>query len=258
MSQLVWDETGNHFYEAGIDRGVFYPKNSPGVAWNGLASVKEAPSGIEVTENFFDGVKYWNQLSLGNFAAIIEAFTYPDEFSEYDGSLDILTNQPRKTFGFCYRTKIGNDVDDVNHGYKLHLIYNALVSPTSRDYVIVKASPEATIFSWTFSTTPVSIPNAYLSSHLIADSTVANPQTMSALEDALYGTVDTAPYLPSVEDVIALFEANSILRVTDNGDGSFTVIGPDEAIIMLDGTSFQISWPTAIIIDSITYKISSL
>ena len=258
MNRLKWGEDTKRSYEFGVDRGVLYPDNDAGVVWNGLVSMVEAPSESEEVQCYLDGIKYYDRRSLGSFSATLEAFTYPDEFSIHDGLVsNMITRQQRKSFGLCYRTKIGNAADS-NAGYKIHLVYNALASPTERAYSSIGESEEASLFSWGISTNPVLIPGASVSSHLIVDTTTAYDSTVTALEDILYGTEEIAPTLPSPNAVLDLFESNSILTVTDNGDGTFTVTGPDEAIQMLDPTTFQISWESAVMIDETSYRISSL
>ena len=257
MTILKWGEDTKRSYEAGVDRGVLYPDNDAGVVWNGLVSMVEATSESEEVSCYLDGIKYYSKRSLGSFSATLEAFTYPDEFSVHDGILNSITRQRRKSFGLCYRTKIGNAVDS-NAGYKIHLVYNALASPTERSYKSLGESEEAILFSWGISTKPILIPGASVSSHLVVDTTKAHASTVAALEDILYGTEEILPTLPSPNAILDLFEANSILTVTDNGDGTFTVTGPDEAIQMLDPTTFQISWESAVVIDETSYRISSL
>ena len=249
MTKLSWHESGKHFYEAGVDQGAFYPENAPAVSWNGLVSVKETPSGDTKSIVYIDGLRYQNQLSLGSFAASIEAYTYPNEFDEYKGP-----------FGFCYRTQIGNDLDGTDYGYKLHLVYNALATPTAKEYSSINDSSEAIAFSWDISTTPVPLIGSRPTAHIVVESP-AYSWVFSDLEDILYGTELTEPRFPSIDEVIQLFENDSILKITDNGDGTWTAesrSGFDNIIQMLDTTTFQISWPSAVFIDSESYTISSL
>lgn len=247
MTKLIWHESGKHFYESGVDRGVFYPKNNTGVAWNGLISVKEAPSDVDQSVIYVDGFHYTNQLSLGSFAATIEAYTYPSEFDDYEGD-----------FNFCYRTLIGNDINNSDHGYKLHLVYNALATPSDKSYSTINSSSEALTFGWDISTTPILIPYARPSSHFIVDSTKVYSGVMSGLESILYGDDSTDPSFPTIDELLAFFESNAILKITDNGDGTWTAEGPDDAVEMLDATTFQIDWPSATYIDADSYSIKSL
>ena len=204
MSKLVWDQTGERLYETGVDRGVLYPYNTaskaytPGVAWNGLSNVTESPSGAEPTAIWADNQKYLNLMSAEEYGATIEAYTYPDEFAECDGSATLATGvyvgqQARKTFGFCYRTLIGNDVDAQDHGYKLHLVYGALASPSEKAYATVNDSPEAITFSWEVSTTPVSVAGMKPTACITIDSTKADETCLAALETILYGKDPTGP-----------------------------------------------------------------
>ena len=198
MARLVWDQAGSRIYETGVSKGVLYPMSSvpgvysPGVAWNGLSSVSESPTGAEVTPIYADNIKYLNLMSVEEFEATIEAYTYPDEFAECDGSAQVeqglfASQQPRKHFGLCYQTKVGNDLDP-DLGFKLHIIYGALASPTERAYETVNDSPEAMTFSWELSTTPVEVENFKPTAHLVIDSRKADADKLATLLDALYGT----------------------------------------------------------------------
>ena len=197
MAKLVWDQTGDRLYETGVSKGVLYPIQSDGayskgVAWNGLSSVTESPSGAEANPIYADDVKYLNLLSAEEFSATIEAYTYPDEFAECDGSADIATGvsigqQKRKVFGLCYRTVLGNDVDSNDHGYKLHLIYGCMAAPSEKAYTTINDSPEAITFSWEVSTTPVNVTGFKPTASITIDSTKAKKEKLTALEEILYG-----------------------------------------------------------------------
>lgn len=219
---LSWDETGDRLYETGVDHGVLYliDQNgdySTGVAWNGLSTVTETPSGAEATNIYADNIKYLELRSLEEFGGTIEAYTYPDEFAECDGSVALLSGlyagqQPRKPFGFSFRSKIGNDIDKEEHGYKLHLIYGAMASPSERSYATINDSPEAITFSWEFTTTPVTLAGHKPVSCLTIDSTKVDSTKLKALEDKLYGVSTTsgtnpvagsAAYLPLPAEVIS-------------------------------------------------------
>ena len=198
MAKLVWDKTGERLYETGVDRGVLYPLSAegtytPGVAWNGLTAVTESPSGAENTDLYADNIKYLSMRSAEIFGATVEAYTYPDEFAECDGSAQLVEGvtigqQNRKVFGLCYRTLVGNDVDGQDHGYKLHLIYGATASPSERGYATVNDSPEAITFSWELATTPVNVTGFKPTASITIDSTKADPTCLAALEEILYGT----------------------------------------------------------------------
>ena len=217
MAKLVWDQTGSRFYETGTDHGVLYPMldtvtdptkpYGPGVAWNGLTAVNESPSGAEPTALWADNIKYLNLMSAEEFAATIEAYTYPEEFEACDGSRSIATGasigqQPRKMFGFAYRTLIGNDQKSNDYGYKLHLIYGCLASPSAKNYQTVNDSPEAITFSWEVSTTPVDVTGFKPTATLVIDSTKTDHTKLTALEDILYGTDSVEPRLPLPDEVV--------------------------------------------------------
>ncbi len=202
MSKIKWDETGKRFYETGVDHAVLYPisdngKYDKGVAWNGIISITESPSGAEANPLYADNIKYLNLISAEDFGCTIEAYTYPDEWAACDGSAEIAPGviagqQSRRTFGLCHRTKLGNDVTGQDHGYKLHLIYGALASPSERGYKTVNDSPEAITFSWEVTTTPVDVPGFKPTACLTVDSTKVAPDKMAALEEILYGKDPTA------------------------------------------------------------------
>lgn len=220
MTELKWDQVGEKVYETGVDRGVLYKPNSVGVyntgfAWNGLVSVSESPSGAEPNKQYANNAVYMNMLSAEEFSATVEAYTYPDEFAECDGSAVPVAGvsigqQTRKSFGLAYRTRIGNDIDSTDFGYKLHLIYNALAAPTEKSYTTINDSPEAATFSWELSTTPVNVPGLKPTATLTIDSTKADATQLAELEALLYGTVGVEPKLPTPAEVIALFEGTTI------------------------------------------------
>ena len=216
MSKLVWDEAGSHYFETGVDHGVLYPFDStngytPGVAWNGLTGVTNSPSGADVTKLWADNIKYVELRAAEEFGGTIEAYTYPDEFAECDGSAVVVAGmhvgqQPRKKFGFVYRTLLGNDTDLDNHGYILHLVYGATCSPSQSSYSTKNESPEAVTFSWEFTTSPVDFAGFKPTSYIEIDSTEFTTTEKKALLDALEaklfgtngtgGTTGTDPYLP--------------------------------------------------------------
>lgn len=217
MSRLIWDETGDRLYETGVDRGVLYSSEAPaGVAWDGLVSVTESPSGGEASAQYSDNFKYLNLISTEELGGTIEAFSYPNEFSVCDGTWSpipglFIGQQTRKLFGLSYRTRIGDDLDGIDYGYKIHLIYNALASPTEKAHGTVSDSPEAITFSWSFTTTPVSMGGlSQPTSHLTIDSTKVNATTLSAIEGYLYGTETQAPRLITPVDLLALVSNGSI------------------------------------------------
>lgn len=214
MTRLLWDQVGERLYETGVDQGVLYVPNNgvydTGVPWNGLTSITESPSGAEATPIYADNIKYLNLISTEEFGGTIEAYTYPDEFAQCDGTATpeagvAVGQQSRKIFGLCYRTKLGNDVDGADYGYKLHLVYGATAAPSEKAYSTVNDTPEALAFSWAFSTTPVAVTGLKPTAQLTIDSTQVNPTNLAALEDALYGTAGTSPRLPLPDEVIGMF-----------------------------------------------------
>ena len=210
MTALTWDEIGERLYETGVDRGVLFPAGEDGVAWNGLTTVTESPSGAESNKQYADNIIYLNLLSAEEFGGTIEAFTYPDEFGQCDGTASPVAGvavgqQSRKSFGLCYRSKLGNDVDGADHGYKLHIVYGAQASPSEKAYASINDSPEAIAFSWEFSCTPVGFanhPDLKPTALLTVDSTKVDPARLSDLEDILYGTAGADPRLPSPDEVL--------------------------------------------------------
>jgi hypothetical protein len=214
MAVLVWDQVGEKTYETGVDHGVLYIPTagvySTGVAWNGLVSVQETPSGAEANAQYADNIKYLNLLSAEEFGLTIEAFTYPDEFNQFDGVASPAVGlnvgqQSRGVFGLSYRTLFGNDVDGQDFGYKIHLVYGCQATPSEKAYNTVNDSPEAITFSWEVSTTPVPVPNLKPASLIVIDSTTANPADLAALEALLYGTVTDPPELPTPAEIVTLF-----------------------------------------------------
>lgn len=221
MARINWDGIGERFFETGTDHGVLYLRDetgeyTTGVPWNGLTAVTESPSGAEPTPLYADNIKYLNLMSAEDFACTIEAYTYPDEFMECDGTAMIkpglyIGQQDRKTFGFAYRTLIGNDVDGNNHGYKLHLVYGCMASPSEKANATVNDTPEAVAMSWEVSTTPVAVSpvggvNFKPTAHLILSTTDVSAADMAAIEAVLYGGEATEPSLPLPDEVAALID----------------------------------------------------
>ena len=213
-NKIVWDKTGERFYETGVDRGVLYVQDDQGnypkgVAWNGLISVTESPTGAEPTPLYADNIKYLNLTSVEEFEATIEAYTYPEEFEECDGSAELapgitIGQQPRKAFGLCYRTKLGNDLEGDDYGYKLHLIYGAKAAPSEKGYETINDSPDAITFSWDITTTPVPVTGFKPTSILVIDSTKVDHDTLVELEEILYGSEEEDARLPLPDEVLAI------------------------------------------------------
>lgn len=216
MSKLVWDAVGERLFETGVKNCVLYlPTNgvySKGVAWNGITAITESPSGAEATPLYADDIKYLNLMSNEDFGATIEAYMYPDEFAQCDGSAQLapgvrIGQQPRKPFGLCYRTTLGNDTEGNDFGYKLHLIYGAMAAPSEKAYATINDSPEAITFSWELTTTPVAATGFKPTAHIEIDSTTVEEGKMAALEAVLYGGEDTEARLPLPDEIATLMQA---------------------------------------------------
>lgn len=230
--RIKWDQTGEKLFEAGVDHTVLYPINdtgeyTPGVPWNGITQVSETPDGAEPNDQYADNIKYISLLSAEELNGSIEAFMYPDAWNQCDGNVEvtkgiIIGQQNRKTFGLCYRTKLGNDVAGEDYGYKLHLLYGAKVSPSERTYETINDSPEPVTLSWEFNTTPISVKDHKPTALITINSTTVDPEKLAALEDILYGTGDsedsdgTTPRLPLPDEVISIMTAGTGIGGYDN------------------------------------------
>ena len=224
MAKIVWDQTGDRFYETGVDHGVLYVESNgtypSGVPWNGLTAVTESPSGAEASALYADNIKYLNLMSAEEFGGTIEAYTYPDEFEACDGCAELaegvkIGQQKRSAFGLCYRTKIGNDTDGDDKGYKLHLIYGAMASPSERNYQTVNDSPEPITFSWEVTTTPVAVTGKRPTACLTIDSRTVDADKLADLEEILYGkdaggsgSAAAEPRLPLPDEIATIFATN--------------------------------------------------
>lgn len=215
--RLTWDDAGKRLYETGVKQGVLYPQDNngaypKGVAWNGLTAITESPEGAEPTPLYADDIKYLNLLSTEEFKAIVEAYTYPDEFAECDGSGSLVEGvtigqQDRKTFGLSYRTSLGNDVKGNEYGYKLHIVYGCLAAPSEKAYATVNDSPEAITFSWEVSTTPVNVTGFKPTASLVLDSVKLGAAKMKAIEDVLYGSSAAEARLPLPDEIKSIIES---------------------------------------------------
>lgn len=254
MSRLVWDQSGEHLYETGVDHGVLYPQAVDGsyplgVAWNGLTKVSEKPTGAEATKLWADNIKYLNLYSAEEFEATIEAYTYPDEFAVLDGSAELapgvmIGQQNRGAFGLCYRTVIGNDIEGNDYGYKLHLIYGAQVSPSEKGYETINDSPSAITFSWEMKTVPVNVSGFKPTACLTIDSSKADPNKLADLEEILFGSENSDPRLPLPDEVAGVLGGtfgfiniiNRSLKLTlGGGTGALAVNKtPDDAVVDWD------------------------
>ena len=229
-TELVWDEVGERLYETGIRKLALYPydtsskKYTNGVAWSGVTSVTESPSGAEATDMYADDIKYLSLISAEKLDATLEAYFYPDEFEECDGTAEVVTGvkigqQTRKTFGLAYRTIIGNDTENENYAYKLHLMYGCKATPSQRQYQTVNESPNANTFSWSINTTPVSVTGYKPTALVTIDSSAVDAAKLKQLEDKLYGVNATAE-LPLPDEVIAIFGETVTVTFNANGHGT--------------------------------------
>lgn len=263
MSTIVWDETGKRFYETGVSKGVFYDEEGYGVAWNGLTSVDIATS-EKVQPVYFDGLKFNDIVTMGEFSGTIKAFTYPDEFLPYEGLLQdqdgfYITEQPVGRFGLSYQTRIGNDIEGLDFGYKLHVVYNLTAVPSQRTFQTLTLDTEPIDFEWAVTAIPEFIDNFRPTAHVIFDSRKMDPWLLADIEDILYGGEDnTGAYLPSLKSLSAFIRKWNRLIITDNDDGTWTAQSMIEGqIVMLDEKTFQIISDTAVILDADTYEISN-
>ena len=214
MSRITWDDIGSRFYETGVKKTFLYPMTNgaytKGVPWNGVTAVNENPSGAEITPLYADDIKYLNLVSSEDYKSTIEAYTYPDEFAECDGSAEIATGvsigqQKRKPFGLSYVTTLGNDTDGTDYGYKIHLVYGATAAPSDKSHGTVNESPEAVTFSWEVSTTPIDVPGFKPTATVTINSSKVTASQLSAIEDILYGTAQNEPRLPLPAELISIF-----------------------------------------------------
>lgn len=262
MTEIVWDDPGSRVFETGIDHGVLYLDDNTGVPWNGLVSVNESLSDQTVTPLYYDGVKTEDYVRPADYSATLSAFTYPDEFLNYEGIVEatpgfFLTSQRPKKFGLSYRTKVGNDNEGIDLGYKIHLLYNLTATIDTKNYQTISDSTTPFTFAWKISGVP-GIPSGFRpTSHLIFDSRFMESRLLESLEEGLYGTSTTPPTLPAFNDLVDQVVNYRLIKITDNGDGSWSATGPDDLITMLSSTEFQIQHANAVYTDADTYQITS-
>jgi hypothetical protein len=263
MAVLAWDQVGDRVYQVGIDRGVLYLHDGTVVPWNGLLGVEES-SNSELKSYYLDGVKFLENLSPGDFQGKLKAFTYPDEFNSVNGIAEpapglLYYEQPPKSFNLSYRTRVGNDVEGENFGYKIHILYNILASPDSKSFETIQESSITPVeFSWNLTGTPEKIDRLRPTVHISMDSTKTPPAIWQMLEDILYGTDSIDPSLPTIDEINKIFGYLGALIIVDNGDGSWSAIDEsDSYITMIDPTQFQIDNADATYLDAVTYQISS-
>lgn len=251
MAKLTWDRTGERLYETGVNKGVLYIPNNAGlyqtgVAWNGLTAVTESPSGAEATALYADNIKYLNLISAEEFGATIEAYTYPEEFGQFDGTVApspgvYVGQQSRRAFGLAYQTRVGNDVQGSDFGYKIHLIYNATAAPSEKAFATINDSPEAITFSWELTTTPVDAGDGLKpTAQLTIDSTKVDAAALASLENILYGSAGVDPRLPLPAEVLALFSGTvtsveTVAPTYDNTTDIVTIPSVAGVVYSVDG-----------------------
>lgn len=260
MTRLAWDEVGSRRYEAGVDRGVLYLADGSGVVWNGLTSVEEQLDDGS-TPYFVDGIKYLDRSTPGEFEAKLSAFTYPDEFEQFDGvgaygnGLFVNDQKPRM-FGLAYRTGIGDDLSGLDSGYKIHILYNVVAVAEESTYATASDSTSPVEFTWNLHTTPMLVEGHRPTAHVVVDSTRMNQRLLQVIEDILYGTPTTDPRLPTLAELTAL-AMSWMIEITDNGDGTWTATAPDEYIRMLTPTMFEIVDVNAVFVSDDEYEVST-
>lgn len=262
MSRIIWGDAGSRFFESGVDRGVLYVGTFPGVPWNGLTSIAEASTGGTPLPFYVDGEKYLNLTTREEFSATLTAFTYPTEFEACDGSVAIrtgfnVTQQKRQPFGLSYRSMIGNDQNE-SLGYKVHIVYNALAAPAPWTHKSIDNTVSIDDFAWKLTTTAIPLAGYRRAAHLIFDSTALDPLVMAGIEGVLYGDDDNASRLPLLAEILDMIDTGNTLTVVDNGDGSYSVTAPESDLFLNDANSFQLSWPTdVVIIDANSFTLTS-
>lgn len=263
MATLTWDKPGERFYQTGVDRGVFYPHDGPAIAWNGLTGIEES-SNKELKSFYNEGINYLNNLDPGEFLGKLKAFTYPDEFEAVIGNAELspgfmFHDQPSKSFGLTYRTKVGSDLDGSDHGYKIHLLYNLVADPESVSYSsLTDSNVQPVEFAWNLVGTPPKLFGYRPTVHVTIDSRKTPDEILGLLEGILYGTNTTPPSLPPLSEVAELFGYHGALIIVDHGDGTWTAIDESDTYInMVSSTEFSIHDADATVVDPDTYTISS-
>lgn len=262
MGKIVWDRFGNRVYETGLDRGVLYLPNGSAVPWNGLTSIIEKFN-REVSSVYFDGMKIHDAVVLGDFSATMKAVTYPEEFTELEGMASDKSgiwyaDQPPQTFGLCYRTQVGNDLEGNDAGYKIHILYNVTAVPNDKTYASLGADPSLVEFEWTISSVPEEIPGYYPTAHIIIDSTKTDPWLLEELEEMLYGTSLAAAALIPMTELVTFISEWYRIQIVDHGDGTWSAISERDEFIDLDIVEqyFEINGANAVFLDLETFIIS--
>jgi hypothetical protein len=261
MTKILWDQIGERTYEVGVDQGVLYLPNRSGIPWNGLISIEEQTSDTKVTSHYIDGVRYFNERSIGDFSAVINAFTYPEEFLPFDGYAVksqgvILDEQPVADWFFLsYRTFVGNDVLGTDYGYKIHLLYNLTATPSSRKHNTLGNDVDISDFSWEVIGVPETVSGYRPTCHVIFDMRLLDQLAVTALEDKLYGTDSTEATIPTLEEIVELVYDNNF-EIVDHGDGTWTASGPAAFIEYIDARTFEITRDDAVQVDADTFTIT--
>lgn len=262
MATLVWDEVSEKIYQTGIEHGVLYLHDGTVAPWNGLIDIEES-SNSELKSFYLDGVKFLESLSPGDFQGKLKAYTYPDEFDSVNGLAVVAPGltyyeQPPRSFNLSYKTRVGNDVEGTDYGYKIHILYNILANPDSHSFGSISESTNAVEFSWSLTGTPPKIGRVRPTVHLSIDSRTTPPEILALLEKTLYGTPTTNPSLPPITEIGEYFGFRGGLLIIDHGDGTWTAVDESDTYInMLDDTTFQIAGADATYLDADTYTISS-
>lgn len=262
MVAIAWDQIGDRVYEGGVDKGVLYVPGGVGVPWNGLLSVIENTS-TSVEPIYFDGIKQNDIVTAGDFSATLRAYTYPDEFLQFEGTVEdqsgmFVTGQQARTFHLCYRTKIGNDVDGMDTHYKIHLLWNLIAVPSSKTYETMSLDSEPSEFEWSITSTPEEVERYSPTAHIILDSRTMDPWLLLDIESILYGDELRTPTIPSLKGLTNYIRKWERIIIIDNGDGTWTATTQfPELIEMLDATTFQINDANATYLDADTYEITS-
>ena len=262
MATLVWDEVSEKIYQTGIEHGVLYLHDGTVAPWNGLIDIEES-SNSELKSFYLDGVKFLESLTPGDFQGKLKAYTYPDEFDSVNGLAVVAPGltyyeQPPKSFNLSYKTRVGNDVEGTDHGYKIHILYNILANPDSHSFGSISESTNAVEFSWSLTGTPPKINQVRPTVHISIDSRTTPPEILALLEKTLYGTARTHPSLPPITEIGEYFGFRGGLLIIDHGDGTWTAVDESDTYInMIDDTTFQIDGADVTYLDPDTYTISS-
>lgn len=262
MATIEWDKVGERFFQTGVDRGVLYLNDGGAVAWNGLLSVEDGSS-KDVQSYFMDGVKYLEKISPGEYSGKLKALTYPIEFERVNGIEPVAPglyyhDQPPQDFSLSYRTRLGDDLDSTDRGYKIHILYNLVADADAISFESISNPLKPVEFAWALTGTPPPLTGYRPTVHISIDSTLFDQESLQAIEDILYGTDTTVPRLPSIEEISQFIELLGALIIVDNGDGTWSAIDVGDAYItMLDPDTFQIDNADATYLNATTYKIST-